>query len=185
MAIVNYIKIKYLGATIEYKWLPKTSSRMFSFFSRDDNKDVETRKGTVQQVIIGQDAYYLLLDNGDKVMIAFEASVSKYGLSKKVQPTNRELQMEVLRNQQYLNQSLAAIGDSNTGFSTDLSPLLGSMPSMENIVSGETDYDSGEEIIYTDLKTGDKAKGIANATLDGVFLVGGSQVKLNFVGKDE
>lgn len=184
MPISSYLKSKYLGATIEYTKLPKESSGLFSFFSKSDDEEVESKTGIAKQIIIGQDSYYFLLDNGDKVEILFKGSLSDYGVNQKVKKTETSLQMEVLRNQEYLNRSMASIGD-NPGFSSDMSSLMGSLDSLQDIIANDTDTSEGEDIVYIDLKTGHKVKGIAKASLNGVFLVGGSEVKLQFVSDEE
>ena len=71
------------------------------------------------------------------------------------------------------------------GFSSDMSSLMGSLESLQDVISDDTDTNDGEEIVFVDLKTGHKVKGIAKASLNGVFLVGGSEIKLQFVSDEE
>ncbi len=183
MPISSYLKSKYLGATIEYDVLPKEPSGLFSFFSKKSDDDTQVKIGIAKQIILGENSYYFVLDNGDKVEIIFTGAFSDFGVNQKIQKSEVSLQMEVLRNQEYLNKSMASIGD-NPGFSSDSSSLMGSLQSLQDVISNNTDTNDGEDIVFVDLKTGHKVKGIAKASLNGVFLVGGSEIKLQFVSDE-
>lgn len=164
LSIVHYLKTKYLGTTVEYED-PKLSKK---------KKQTIKLMGEVKEIILNTDGYTLVLDDGVRLSVIFEVSQSgDPQLARQLKTDDVSVQMQVLQAMQFENAMLASVGREGGGQSA---AAASSLDQLRTLTNRHSNFESGEEIVYTDLRTSKKEKSFAFVSLKGLFLESGDPV---------
>lgn len=175
LSLVNYLKTKYMGLTISYEVTVLDKKK------RDTGKK-ETLTGEIVEVVIGANGYKFNLLNDDKVDVVFQVSQRGNLRTRRLRTTPHNIDMEVLRAEQFMNGAISTVG--NSGSSSGLSAGTVDLNQYSGLLdSASNDLSQGEEIIYTDLRVGREQKGNVVVSRDGLYLENGSPVELRFVSE--
>ena len=171
LSVSNYLQMKFLGQEITY--IDPT------IIAEDGNPG--TRNAVVKEIVLNQKGYHFLTDDQRRVAIKFTL---EDGL---VQPGQRSvssdhLRQQALRTEQFINISMAAIGNTESSNASNVhsqyyndpnNSLLTNSQGQDNVVT--------EEVSYLNLRTGSKHKGVVTASYYGVYLDTGVLLSLKFV----
>jgi len=175
LSLVNYLKTKYMGLTISYE-VPILDKK------NRDTGERETLSGEIVEVVIGANGYKFNLLNGDKVDVVFLVTQRGKLRTRRMQASQRNIEMEVLRAEQFMNSAISTVG--NSGNSSGISSAAVNLNQYEGLLnSNSNDLSQGEEIIYTDLRVNRERKGNVVVSRDGLYLESGSPVELRFVSE--
>lgn len=175
LSLVNYLKTKYMGLSISYV------SPILDKKNRDTG-ETETLIGEVIEVVIGANGYKFNLDNGDKVEVVFQVSQRGNLTTRRLRPSQHNIDMEVLRAEQFMNGAISTVG--NSGGSTGISAGGMNLSQYEGLLNSSSgDLSQGEEVIYTDLRVNREQKGNVVVSREGLYLENGSPVELRFVSE--
>jgi len=165
LSIAHYLKTKFLGATVDYLD-PKLSKK---------KKQDIILTGEVKEIILNTNGYTLVLDDGERLSVLFEVTQSgDPQLARRLKTDDMSVQMQVLQAVQFQNSMIASIGREGAVQSGSLS----SLDQLKSMSNNNSDFESGEEIVYTDVRTSRKEKGFAFVSIKGLFLESGDPVSV-------
>lgn len=164
-----------MGLKITYESIKKGS-----WFREDKTFQKESE---VMAIIYYSDRYIFKLENGDNVSVNFvvEESGNIRRNPERLEFSKKELEMERLRAEKFINTSIASIANGNSALVSDGGSI--DLSKYETLMDPQSTLSLGEEIIYTDLRTGHEKKGKINITKKDIYLEDGSPVKIQFVSE--
>lgn len=144
--LISYLKRKYLASSVQV-W---------------DKKGKEFELHTVSEINVGSKKYSVTLENGDKAKIEFLAeSKIIYGKPRPcIKMNSQELAMKPLEVAQIVNNGIKAIGVDGAKIEQGNSGI-NLQEYVKNYKTEEDLFTGGEEIIYTDVKSGEQRSGAA------------------------
>jgi hypothetical protein len=171
LSLSDYLMSKYLGVTVTYK-APQLNKR-----GKPTKKIVDTQ-GDVVEMVIRSDGYLFKLDNGDLLSVEFYVTGggSLNGVNELPREGTVDLQLQALKAQEFLTQSIRSIGGSGS-FSSGGGGS--SLSSMEKLLAQDSEgFAQGEKFRYTDRRVDKRKKGVVLVSTKGLFLDSGSPVKI-------
>ena len=197
LSMADHLRSTYLGTTVTFEREAKPKQEVKkdvdkglpTLFGSGNNIEENTAEleagltsGEVVSIQVEREGYRLVLDTDEVLKVTF--TVSNGGDLRTAQQASRtyhNLQVQRLKTEEFLNMSLAKVGNpeakSSGALLSDNYEQL-----MQN--KGE-DFTSGEEIIYTDKRTNRKKKAFVFVSHNGLYLEDGSVVSIELVNTDE
>lgn len=163
ISVSHYLQSKYLGKVIIYQ------------------QETQVNQAEVKEIVFTKSGYEAVLKNQDRVK--FEFFLVQNSIKESFQEDKRNLQEYVLNSTRFVNAVMAQVGSSQNENSA-VSQYYSSLSNQD--ARGQSDnFDSFEEIIYTETQNNKVKTGLAFATIKGIYLDNGLPIEIKMIKKND